>query len=583
MGSACFTLHGIGVTRGIAIGTAHVISNKPLEVQHYLLQPEEIEAEIARFDRAIQETRNQIEALEDGLPEEESSELASILYTYLLIVNDSSISRKPQQIIREKRYNAEWALEQQLETLLEKFDDIEDAYLRERRNDLTYVCERILKVLTGQNSDLALNESTTPVQKGEPRILIAHDLNPADVILFKRQCYMAFATDLGGATSHTAIIARSLNIPAIVALHDAEPLLEDDDLVIVDGSAGVLLVNPDPVILEEYQLKQSQLALERQKLKRLINTPTCTIDGTRIELLANIELPEEAKNLIDSGALGVGLFRSEFLFLNRKTLPDEEEQFRAYREVVERMQGLPVTIRTLDVGADKQIVGMHRKSPNPALGLRAIRLCFAEPKMFKTQLRAILRASYYGKLRLLLPMISSSFEMKQALSFIEEVKEELDQECIAYDRQVEIGAMIEIPAAAFAVDAFLADLDFISIGTNDLIQYMLAIDRTDDAVAYLYDPLHPAVLRLLHHVITTATNAKVHVSVCGEMAGDVNLSRVLLGLGLRSFSMHPAQLLTVKQHILKSNISKITEIIQKILKTHDHERIHYWLTRLNMN
>ncbi len=579
---SCFTLHGIGVTRGIAIGKAHVISNKPLEVRHYLLQPDEIDAEIIRFEKAIQETRTQIEALEDGLPEEESSELASILYTYLLIVNDSSISRKPQQIIREKHYNAEWALEQQLETLLEKFDDIDDAYLRERRNDLTYVCERILTVLTGQNNHLALN-NTTLFPKDEARVLIVHDLNPADVILFKQQSYVAFATDLGGATSHTAIIARSMNIPAIVALHDAEPLLEDDDLVIVDGLAGVLIVNPDPVILEEYRLRQTQLALEQQKLKRLINTPTCTIDGVKVELLANIELPEEAKNLIDHGALGVGLFRSEFLFLNRLALPDEEEQFRAYREVVERMQGLPVTIRTLDVGADKQIVGMHRKSPNPALGLRAIRLCFAEPNLFKTQLRAILRASYYGKIRLLLPMISSYFEMKQAMNFIEEVKEELDQECTAYDRQIEIGIMIEIPAAAFVVDAFLTEIDFISIGTNDLIQYMLAIDRTDDAVAYLYDPLHPSVIRVLHQVITAATNAKVHVSVCGEMAGDVNLSRILLGLGLRSFSMHPAQLLTVKQQILKSNLSKITEIIQKILKTHDHERIHYWLTRLNTN
>jgi phosphotransferase system enzyme I (PtsI) len=413
------------------------------------------------------------------------------------------------------------------------------------------------------------------------RILVEHDLSPADMMLFKQQRFAAFITDVGGATSHTAIVARSLNIPSIVALHHARQLIRENELLIVDGQQGVVIVNPDKQILAEYKLRQGQWEIEKQKLKRLKSTAATTLDGTAVELHANIELPQDIPQVRAAGATGIGLFRSEFLFLNRDDLPDEEEQFAAYRKVAQDMKGLPVTIRTLDLGADKQLRFADRSGDNPALGLRAIRLCLAEPQMFHTQLRAILRASHYGKVRLLIPMLSSLSELRQTLHLIGHAKQELASEGVPFDTSIPVGGMIEIPAAALAVQAFTKDLDFLSIGTNDLIQYTLAIDRTDDTVAHLYDPLHPAVLQLIAMTIAAADKAGIPVSVCGEMAGDAKLIRLLLGLGLRQFSMHPAHLLTVKQQILKSNLPHITGVAQKMLKAHEPEKLHQLLARLN--
>ncbi|MBZ0094856.1 MAG: phosphoenolpyruvate--protein phosphotransferase, partial [Sulfuricella sp.] len=393
--------------------------------------------------------------------------------------------------------------------------------------------------------------------------------------------FAAFITDVGGATSHTAIVARSLNIPSIVALHHARQLIRENELLIVDGQQGVVIVNPDKQILAEYKLRQSQWEIEKQKLKRLKSTAATTLDGTAVELYANIELPQDIPQVKASGATGIGLFRSEFLFLNRDDLPDEEEQFAAYRKVAQDMKGLPVTIRTLDLGADKQLRFADRSGDNPALGLRAIRLCLAEPQMFHTQLRAILRASHYGKVYLLIPMLCSLSELRQTLHLIGHAKQELAAEGVPFDTRIPVGGMIEIPAAALAVQAFAKHLDFLSIGTNDLIQYTLAIDRTDDTVAHLYDPLHPAVLQLVAMTIAAADKAGIPVSVCGEMAGDASLTRLLLGLGLRQFSMHPAHLLTVKQQILKSDLPYITSVAQKMLKTHEPEKLHQLLARLN--
>jgi phosphotransferase system enzyme I (PtsI) len=571
-----FTMHGVGVSGGIAVGYAHLISHAALEVAHYALPKAQIPSEVARFDDAIESTRRELEALRANIPPNAPAEFGAFLDLHLLILGDTTLSRAPRDLIEKQRVNAEWALKQQMETLLGHFDTIEDAYLRERKADVVQVVERVLKALLGHPSQVP-----PPAGAEQSSILVAHDLSPADMMLFKQHRFAAFITDVGGTTSHTAILARSLNIPSIVALHQARRLIHENELLIVDGQQGVVIVNPDKHVLAEYKLRQSQWDLERQKLKRLRTTTATTLDGTPVELHANIELPQDVVKVKENGATGIGLFRSEFLFLNRTTLPDEEEQFAAYRKVAEDMKGLPVTIRTLDLGADKQLNGSARNTPNPALGLRAIRLCLAEPQMFHTQLRAILRASHYGRIKILVPMLCSLGELRQTLHLIEHAKRSLEQEGLPFDREIPVGGMIEIPAAALAAQAFARELDFLSIGTNDLIQYTLAIDRTDDAVAHLYDPLHPAVLQLIAHTIASADRAGIPVSVCGEMAGDATLTRLLLGFGLRQFSMHPAHLLSVKQQILKTSVPEITGAAQKMLKAHEPEKLHQLLARLN--
>jgi phosphoenolpyruvate-protein phosphotransferase (PTS system enzyme I) len=410
---------------------------------------------------------------------------------------------------------------------------------------------------------------------------VAHDLSPADVIVFKQHKFASFITDLGGATSHTAIIARSLNIPSVVALHHARALIRENEVLIVDGTNGVVIINPDRNVLTEYKLRQEQWDLEKQKLKRLKRTRTTTLDGIDVELQANIELPEDVVQAKDNGAAGVGLFRTEFLFLNRGEAPNEDEQFEAYRKVAEEMDGLPVTVRTFDLGGDKQPEAGGRVAPNPALGLRAIRLCLAEPQLFHRQLRAILRASHYGKVKILIPMLSSATELNQALHLLDEAKKSLDEQNIPYDPGIEVGGMIEVPAAALSLGMFMRRLNFLSIGTNDLIQYTLAIDRSDDLVAHLYDPLHPAVLNLVAHIIRSANRANIPVAVCGEMAGDVRLTRLLLGLGLRQFSMHPAFLLEVKQVVLKTDLQEVMVQTQKMLRSDDSEKLENLLVRMN--
>jgi phosphotransferase system enzyme I (PtsI) len=484
----------------------------------------------------------------------------------------------PKALIRSRRANAEWALVQQMEKLTERFDEIEDPYLRERKADVQQAVERVLKTLTGAKSlaDAGLAQE-------QQLIVVAHDLSPADMILFKRHHFGGFVTDVGGVTSHTAIVARSLGIPAIVGLHHAFQTISERELLVVDGTQGVLIVNPDSVVLAEYRVRQSQLGLERQRLKRLKSTPAATLDGTPVELYANIELPEDMPEVLESGAAGVGLFRSEFIFLNRADLPGEDEQFEAYRNVAQAMEGRPVVLRTLDIGADKALNGNGVGTiPNPAMGLRAIRFCLAEPHMFLTQLRAILRASHYGKVKILLPMLAHVHEVEQTLALIRQAKQQLDERGEPYERDIEVGGMIEIPAAALALPILMRRLNFLSIGTNDLIQYTLAIDRTDDAVAHLYDPLHPAVLTLVAGTIQTATRGGVPVAVCGEMAGDLQLTRLLLGLGLRNFSMHPSQLLAIKERILRTNLAEVQALAQRVLRASDPLKTKELLARLNV-
>ncbi len=571
-----FTLHGIPVSSGIAIGYAHLLSHTVLEVVHYVMPKHLVHEEVARFNAAMESTRQELAGLRSNRPLHAAAEFDAFLDLHLMILADEHIDLASRKMIEQEQCNAEWALKMQMDKLVAQFEAFDDAYLRERKTDVVQVVERVLKKLTGQPG------YQPPAARPDVKmILIAHDVSPADLIQLKPHQFAAILTDLGGATSHTAIMARGLSTPCVVGLHRARQLLRENDLLIVDGGQGVIIVNPDEQVLVEYKLLQSQWEEERKKLKRLKTTPANTLDGTAIELHANIELPNDLAEVYENGATGIGLFRSEFLFLNRDVLPDEEEQFAAYRAVAEGMKGLPVTIRTFDLGADKQLNGAQRVASNPALGLRAIRLCLVEPQLFRTQLRALLRASHYGNVKILIPMLSGVSEINQTLQFIVNVKQSLDDEDIPYNREIQIGGMIEIPAAALMLDVFIKKLDFLSIGTNDLIQYTLAIDRTDEEVAHLYDPLHPAVLYLLAHVIGTANKAGIPISVCGEMAGNADYARLLLGLGLRQFSMNSAQLLSVKQRVLSTSLPEIVTLTQRILRANDPLKIRELLEKLN--
>ena len=574
--SICFTMHGIGVSEGIAIGQAHLFAGMSAEANHYEIPAADVQREQRRYDRAVKEVRDELKALTESVRHGPAAELAPFVKVHMMLLDDDAFSVAPRDIIREQRCNAEWALRLQLDELLAQFGDIEDPYLREREDDVRQVAERVLAALEGSQRRMAMK----PVRE-DASVLVARDLSPADVILFREHPFAAFITDLGGATSHTAIVARSMNIPAIVALHHSRTLIREDELVIVDGTQGVVIVNPDKHVLAEYRLKQNQARIERDKLKRLRTAPASTLDGTPIQLQANIELPSDVEQVKASGATGVGLFRSEFLFMNRRDLPGEDEQYEAYRDVVEGMKGLPVTIRTLDIGADKALDGQDYVTTNPALGLRAIRYCLAEPGVFNTQLRAILRASRHGKVQILIPMLTTWHELNQAVAAVAMAREQLKVENVKVDEFVPLGGMIEVPAAALALPMFIRKLDFLSIGTNDLIQYTLAIDRADDRVAHLYDPLHPAVLNLIQMVIRTAQQNEKPVAVCGEMAGDVELTRMLLGFGLRNFSMHPAHLLAVKQRVLTTSIPDIAPIVARLLRTDEPDRMRALIEKLN--
>jgi phosphoenolpyruvate-protein phosphotransferase (PTS system enzyme I) len=574
-----FSLHGIGVSGGIAIGRAQLVSHATREVAHYTIPQVQVQAEIERFGTAVREVQRELEGLHAALTSGDlPGEFGAFLDVHWMILNDPTLSEAPKRIIADQRCNAEWALALQMNVLVDQFEQIEDSYLRERKADVVQVGERVLKRLMGR-------PGTLPAPSAEEQtILVAHDLSPADVIQFKHHHFGAFLTDLGGVTSHTAIVARSLNVPAVVATHNARQLIRDGEMLIVDGSNHAVIVNPDRAVLAEYRLKQSELDLARQKLRRLRNKRAETLDGIRVELHANIELPEDIEQALANGASGVGLFRSEFLFLNRSGLPSEDEQFEAFRKVASGMQGKQVTIRTFDLGADKQaqeFEGLARVAPNPALGLRAVRFCLAEPRLFLTQLRAILRATHYGNVRILIPMLASVSEIDQTLVLIARAKEMLREQNVPFNADVEVGGMIEIPAAVLSIGAFLRKLDFVSIGTNDLIQYTLAVDRSDEAVSHLYDPLHPAVLRLIGLAIGSATKAGVPVAVCGEMAGEPQLTRLFLGLGLREFSMHPSHLLGVKQRLLQTDVSRGAALIERIRRIDEPDKLSALLEKLN--
>ena len=573
-----FSIHGLAVARGIAIGRAVLVASSRVDVAHYFIDAGQVKAEIGRLRRARDEVVEELQRLQKDMPKDAPHELGALLDVHLMLLQDEELTAGVRQWIEERLYNAEWALTSQLEIIGRQFDEMEDPYLRERKADMEQVAERVLQSLKGTGSAMArVPQPQRPQQElhledtDVPLVLVAHDLSPADMLQFKQSVFAGFVTDVGGKTSHTAIVARSLDIPAVVGARTGSQLIKQDDWVIIDGDAGVVIVDPSPIILSEYSFKQRQGQVERERLTRLRHTPAVTLDGEKIELLANIEMPEDTAAALATGVVGVGLFRSEFLFMGRQgNLPDEEEQYQAYRRAVEGMNGLPVTIRTIDVGADKPLDDTRHDSAhlNPALGLRAIRWSLADPSMFLTQLRAILRSAAHGKVHLLIPMLTHASEIRQTLQLIEQARHELDRKGMVHG-PVRLGAMIEIPAAALSLRLFLKHFDFLSIGTNDLIQYTLAIDRADESVAHLYDPLHPAVLRLVADTIAAARAQGKGVSVCGEMAGDVSMTRLLLGLGLRSFSMHPSQVLAVKQRILLSSTDKLKPWADQVLDSDD--------------
>lgn len=570
-----FNIHGVAVSNGIAIGKAHLISNALLEVVHYQLETHQVANETQRLSRAINEVKKDLIKIKKQLHKDSSEEFSPFIDTHLMILSDKSFSERPKKIITKDKCNAEWALKTQMDFIVNKFELIDDEYIKERKNDVIQVVERILKVLLGHPNQ------TNQINKESSTILVAHDISPADALQFKKHQYAAFITDMGGSTSHTAILARSLNIPSIVALQNARNLVKNDEQIIVDGNQGIVIINPSKDILEEYQERQNIWEIEQKKLSKIKNIQCKTLNNEKIELLANIEVPGDISSVKETRASGIGLFRTEFLFMNRKNLPNEEEQFEIYKSVVKSMKDKTVVIRTLDSGADKLTSADTTISSNPALGLRAIRLCLSEPQLFNIQLRAILRASRFGKIKILIPMLSSLTELRQTKLLIQRAKMSLRNEKKKYDDDIKIGAMIEVPAVAINADIFAQELDFLSIGTNDLIQYTLAIDRTDDRVSHLYNSLHPAILKLINTTIKAGKKHKKEVSICGEMAGDSKLTKLLLGMGLRHFSMHPSRILSVKKQVLNSNTLKLTTLADKILKAKESENIETLIQKIN--
>ena len=574
-------LHGYAAGGGIAIGRAHLVRRGVAEVPQLDLPPEALAAEAERYEAAVKTTRRQLEQLRSAIPENAPTELGAFISLHLMLLADVTLSREPVDILFERQINAEWALSIQTERLSRQFDDIGDEYLRTRKQDMLQVVERIQKNLAGQSTEINLDANLL-----DDTILIAHDLSPADTVYFKDQRIEGFVTDAGGATSHPAILGRSLNIPSVIGLGNARALISEHEWVVVDGITGTLIIEPDEIVLAEYRRLLREYKSRQRQLNKLKNTAATTLDGEEIELLANIESAGEVKNLLKLGADGVGLLRSEFLYLNRDNLPDEDELFHAYAETVKKLKGKECTIRTVDLGVDKnpRWFGGHgtpNAAANPALGLTGIRLCHAEPVMFRTQMRAILRAAVFGKIKMMWPMISSLSELKQSLIHLDTARRQLTERGEAFG-DIEVGCMIEIPSAALTVSSLLKYLDFVSIGTNDLIQYTLSVDRGDDAVAYLYQPAHPAVVRLLAHIIRTANRMGKPVSVCGEMAGDPRYTRLLLGLGLRRFSMNSSNLLAVKDVVLHSRIADLEHDILRLTRNEDPDKTDALLKKLNL-
>ena len=573
-------ISGTGVSRGIAIGKVHRVERGEVEVYEAAIPKQLVEDEVARFRRAVRTARQQLKAIRNSIPETTRMDISDFIDTHLLMMEDSMLTAAPVELIREHQCNAEWALKSQRDALAAVFDEMDDPYLRTRKDDVDHVVTRIQHILTGHHTH------TDPQDNEQLRgaIVVAHDLTPAETALLHHQGIAGFVTESGGPLSHTAILARSLGLPAIIGTHETPPEIRDGDTVVLDAMEGTLLAEVDEPTLKLYHRRQRDENKRRSNLKHLKNEPAVTIDGTHIQLLANVELREDVLAARRAAADGIGLYRTEFLFMIRDDIPDENEQLQQYLSVIKTLKGLPVTIRTLDLGADKNYSAGPRSDRicvNPALGLRAIRLCLKHADLFRPQLRAILRASAKGPVRMMIPMLSSASELNTVLALIDDVKQELHRDGLAFDWNMPVGGMIEVPAAALSAGLFAQRLDFMSIGTNDLIQYTLAIDRVDDEVTYLYDPMHPAVLRLIKMVIDAGQAHSIPVSMCGEMAGDPRYTRLLLGMGLTDFSVHPAGLLDIKEVIHHCQTARFSPVVTDIIASDEPDRIGELLRILN--
>ncbi|TVO70921.1 phosphoenolpyruvate--protein phosphotransferase [Sedimenticola selenatireducens] len=571
-----FAGNGIGITRGIAIGEAHILQRGMLEITPRSIEQPEIPFEIERFRDAVCCARDRLQSVRQKIPESTRSDIVAFIDTHLLMLNDAALIQAPIDLIKQHAYAAEWALQLQKEALVQVFDTMDDPYLRTRKDDVEHVVNQIQKALHEQG------EETDGDLTG--KVILAQDLTPADTIVMRHQGITAFITEFGGPMSHTAILARSLGIPAVVGVHSITRLLRQGEVLVVDGEHGVVLADVDRRTLDHYRRHIHTAADQATQRLSLIGKPATTKEGVRVSLMANIELPEDIESTRVLKADAVGLYRTEFLYMNRQGMPDEEEHYRTYRKVIEGLDGIPITIRTLDLGADKQVDGCTAASCNPALGLRAIRLCLKEPKIFQPQIRAILRAAIHGPVRIMIPMLSNLQEVRKLKAIIAETKRQLAEEGLPYADHIPIGGMIEVPAAALSADAFSKELDFLSIGTNDLIQYTLAIDRVDDEVNYLYDPLHPAILRLIQTVIEAGKAADIPVSMCGEMAGDPRYIPLLVGMGLREFSMQPGSLLIAKECLFSLSAEKLSKQTRKLMKklgSSKHERLLDKICRLH--
>ncbi len=545
--------NGIGVSRGIAIGEAYLLRRNQIDVTSRTLSKKSVPNEVRRFKRAVKAARAHLLTARDNIPKDAPSDVSSFIETHILMLDDGVLSQRPVEIIKSELINAEAALQQQREELIKVFGSMEDTYLATRVDDVNHVIDCVLRALDDGM------QQVVDTEQWKGRIIVADDLTPADTVNMQHHGVAGFITETGGQLSHTAILARSLGIPAIVGIPNIRRYVQPGEALTLDGQIGMVLAEPTDTMLAEFKQQQKESRQKQKELSKLIDTEAVTSDGVQLKLSANIEIEEDLKALKRVNADGVGLYRTEFLFMNRDSLPTEQDHFKVYTKVLRALKGDTLTIRTADLGADKQLPGQlqdklqERARPlahNPAMGLRGIRLCLSDTSLFIPQLRAILRASARGPIRLLLPMITSITEVEQCLALLEQVKHTLREQNIEFDENLPVGGMIEVPAAAVAAAQFAEHLDFMSIGTNDLIQYTLAIDRIDDQVNYLYDPLHPAVLSLIKTVIEAGQNSGIPVALCGEMAGDTRYVRVLLGLGLTDFSMPPNLILETKRSLI---------------------------------
>jgi len=574
-------LQGSRITTGVAIGPVHIIQQHEFELVETNIHDDYINEEIERYTKALTNAKQHLSLVLENVPSSTPSEIIAFINSHLLMLNDEMLSDTPIEIIRTKKCNAEWALKLQRDNIINIFDSMDDAYLRTRRDDINHVVKTIMQTLLSGPIHHGVHHSHE--QRLSGHVIVADDISPSELVLMQHQGIAAFVTQTGGPTSHTAIIARSLNIPAIAGIHNIHTLLHDAETIVVDGRFGLILTNLDDNSLYHYHRLRREQHIQLKRYKEFPLLPAISDDEVEISINANIELPEEIPLIREMGANGIGLYRTEYLFMNRSISPSEEEQFQAYSSILEQLNGKTLTIRTLDLGSDKQVdSGKQHASAitNPALGLRAIRLCLNDLSLFIPQLRAILRISAFGKVRMMIPMLSNIHELQQVMRLIKTTQNDLNKEGIAFNIDMPIGGMIEVPAAAICAEMFATELDFLSIGTNDLIQYTLAIDRIDDEVNYLYDPANPAVLRLIAQTIKAGQLANIPVSMCGEMAGDPRYTKLLLGLGLREFSMHPNSHPIIKQIIPTCNIKKLQRQVKRLLKINKYADFHEQIEKL---